>query len=107
MVRHSLLAFLAIAAVAEPGLHLRGAAQATPVSRSPFAKRVVTAGLANPFQVVWGPDDYLWVTERTAGRELRGVCSECPEFGFGSRVVTNASLERMPPPGRPHGRLCR
>ena len=30
-----------------------------------FAKRVVTTGLANPFQMVWGPDDYLWLTERT------------------------------------------
>ena len=36
-----------------------------------FVKRVVTTGLANPFQVVWGPDDFLWVTERTAGRVIR------------------------------------
>src|SRR3954471_9580989 len=36
-----------------------------------FAKRVVTSGLADPFQIVWGPDDYLWVTERTAGRVTR------------------------------------
>jgi PQQ-dependent dehydrogenase (s-GDH family) len=34
-------------------------------------KRVVASGLVNPFQVVWGPDDYLWVTERTAGRVTR------------------------------------
>ena len=31
----------------------------------------MTSRLANPFQVVWGPDDYLWVTERTAGRVTR------------------------------------
>src|SRR5256885_16295319 len=36
-----------------------------------FVKRVVTTGLANPFQVIWGPDDHLWVTERTAGRVTR------------------------------------
>src|SRR3954462_12397568 len=36
-----------------------------------FAMRVVTTRLANPFQVVWGPDDYLWVTERTGGRVVR------------------------------------
>src|SRR5919198_685823 len=36
-----------------------------------FVMRVVTSGLANPFQVIWGPDDYLWVTERTAGRVTR------------------------------------
>jgi PQQ-dependent dehydrogenase (s-GDH family) len=33
--------------------------------------RVVTAGLANPFQVIWGPDNYLWVAERTGGRITR------------------------------------
>src|SRR5262249_28936506 len=37
----------------------------------PFVMRVVTGGLANPFQVIWGPDGYLWVTERTAGRVTR------------------------------------
>jgi len=37
----------------------------------PFVMRVVTGGLANPFQVIWGPDGYLWVTERTAGRITR------------------------------------
>lgn len=36
-----------------------------------FTKRVVTTALANPFQMIWGPDGYLWVTERTAGRITR------------------------------------
>jgi PQQ-dependent dehydrogenase (s-GDH family) len=36
-----------------------------------FTKRVVTTGLANPFQMIWGPDGYLWVTERSAGRITR------------------------------------
>jgi PQQ-dependent dehydrogenase (s-GDH family) len=40
-------------------------------SREPFAMRVVAAGLADTFQIVWGPDEYLWVTERTAGRITR------------------------------------
>ena len=75
-VRRSLLAFLAIAAIAAPGLRMRGATQGTPASRAPFAKRVVTTGLANPFQMVWGPDDYLWVTERTAGRVTRVLPSD-------------------------------
>ena len=34
-------------------------------------ERVVTNGLANPFQVIWGPDEHLWVTERTGGRITR------------------------------------
>src|SRR5258707_1844230 len=70
-MRRILLASLAIAAIAVPGLRLRGAAQGTPASPALFAKRVVATGLANPFQVIWGPDDYLWVTERTAGRVTR------------------------------------
>src|SRR5206468_6659855 len=39
--------------------------------REPFEMRVVTSGLADPFQVTWGPDSRLWVTERTAGRITR------------------------------------
>src|SRR5947208_8368325 len=60
-----------MAAAAVSALRIHGATQNTPASRGAFAMRVVTNGLANPFQVVWGPDDYLWVTERTAGRVTR------------------------------------
>ena len=49
----------------------RDALQITPDSPDTFAMRIVTTGLANPFQIVWGPDDYLWVTERTGGRVVR------------------------------------
>jgi PQQ-dependent dehydrogenase (s-GDH family) len=76
IVRGGLLALFAAAAIAAPGLRLRGEAQATSASRGAFAKRVVTTGLADPFQVVWGPDDYLWVTERTAGRVTRILPSD-------------------------------
>src|SRR5438309_1490814 len=68
MVRRNLFFFMIAAASILP---VRGGTQSTPAARAPFAKRVVTSGLANPFQVVWGPDDYLWVTERTAGRVTR------------------------------------
>jgi PQQ-dependent dehydrogenase (s-GDH family) len=33
--------------------------------------RVLATGLSNPFEVVYGPDGRLWVTERTAGRITR------------------------------------
>src|SRR5712691_8399946 len=75
-MRGKLLLLFVIAATAAPAVPIRGAAQSTPGSRAPFAKRVVTSGLANPFQVVWGPDDYLWVTERTAGRVTRVLPSD-------------------------------
>ncbi len=36
-----------------------------------FAMSVLTTGLASPWEIVYGPDDYLWVTERTGQRVLR------------------------------------
>ena len=36
-----------------------------------FSKRVLVSGLANPWEVSWGPDGMLWVTERTGKRILR------------------------------------
>lgn len=32
---------------------------------------VVTTGLESPFEIAWGPDGQIWVTERTAGRVTR------------------------------------
>jgi PQQ-dependent dehydrogenase (s-GDH family) len=36
-----------------------------------FAMRVVASGLENPWQMRWGPDGRLWVTERTGKRVVR------------------------------------
>jgi PQQ-dependent dehydrogenase (s-GDH family) len=36
-----------------------------------FTSRVVAAGLGNPWEVTWGPDGMLWVTERTSFRVVR------------------------------------
>jgi PQQ-dependent dehydrogenase (s-GDH family) len=36
-----------------------------------FTSRVVTSDLDNPWEVTWGPDDHLWVTERVGRRILR------------------------------------
>ena len=78
IVKRRLLLVLAIAVVALAAVRLRGAQ--TPAPRPAFAKRVVTTGLVDPFQLIWGPDGYLWVTERTAGRVTRVLPSD------GSRV---------------------
>ncbi len=40
-------------------------------AQSPFSFRVVASGLGAPWEVVHGPDDHLWVTERTARRVIR------------------------------------
>jgi PQQ-dependent dehydrogenase (s-GDH family) len=37
----------------------------------PFTRRIVTTALQNPWTVLWGPDGYLWVTERTSFRVTR------------------------------------
>jgi len=36
-----------------------------------FSKRTVTSGLEGPWEVTWGPDNQLWVTERTGKRVVR------------------------------------
>ena len=36
-----------------------------------FASRIVAMDLANPWEVTWGPDEQLWITERTAFRVTR------------------------------------
>jgi PQQ-dependent dehydrogenase (s-GDH family) len=64
-----ILALLAVASggwlVAQngPETALRGTKQ--------FSKRVVVSGLGGPWEVTWGPDGKLWITERTAKRVTR------------------------------------
>ena len=36
-----------------------------------FTSRVIATDLANPWEVTWGPDGHLWITERTAFRVTR------------------------------------
>ena len=36
-----------------------------------FARRVVATGFDDPWEVTWGPDDFLWITERTGKRVVR------------------------------------
>lgn len=51
-------------------------AQVTPVKietgdSANFAGRVLTTGLSNPWAMRWGPDNLIWVTERTSGEVTR------------------------------------
>ena len=36
-----------------------------------FTTRVVATGFEDPFEVTWGPDGYLWITERVGKRVVR------------------------------------
>lgn len=67
----TLSSLIVIAGIAAVGAPTSGLMQGGIASRESFAKRVVTTALADPFQMVWGPDEYLWVTERTTGRITR------------------------------------
>lgn len=77
---------LALVALAAPV-----AAQDLPSSvvegKQQFDMKVLTTGLQNPWEITWGPDGYLWVTERTGGKIDRinpadgsvSVAAEFPE----------------------------
>ncbi|GAB1821587.1 hypothetical protein HerbRD11066_47510 [Herbidospora sp. RD11066] len=45
----------------------------TPAAEGPRSGeiRVVATGLDDPYEIVWGPDDFLWVTEKTGRRVTR------------------------------------
>jgi quinoprotein glucose dehydrogenase len=43
----------------------------TPAASERFAMRVVTQGLDAPWEIAWGPDGQLWVTERRGRRVVR------------------------------------
>jgi PQQ-dependent dehydrogenase (s-GDH family) len=54
-----------VAAAAVLLLHAAGASQ------SAFSSRVVASGLGSPWEIVWGPDAHLWISERVARRVVR------------------------------------
>lgn len=63
-----------------------------------FGKRVLVSGLAGPWEVTWGPDNMLWVTERTGKRVTRID----PSTGEHKAVVT---IPEVSAPGGQDGLL--
>jgi len=63
---------IAVVAAALAGFVLPAVAQDLPSSvvqgKEQFDERVLVSGLQGPWEVTWGPDNFLWVTERTAGK---------------------------------------
>ena len=53
-------------------------------SAPPLSSRVLVSGLEGPWEVTWGPDNRLWVTER-AGRRVTRID---PQSGARSVAVT-------------------
>jgi PQQ-dependent dehydrogenase (s-GDH family) len=81
----------AVVALALAALVAPVAAQDLPSSvvegKQQFEMSILTRGLQNPWEITWGPDGYLWVTERTGGKIDRvnpadgsvSVAAEFPE----------------------------
>ncbi len=98
-MRYSSMAPALLASIAFTGLAL---AQESPDSvlrgTKDFRKRVVTSGLAGPWELTWGPDNMLWVTERTGKRITRVH----PATGQRSVAIT---LDEVSAPGGQDGLL--
>ena len=62
-------------AVALLGVAVPALAQGTPdsavVGTKQFEMKELTNGLEGPWEITWGPDDWLWVTERVGGKVTR------------------------------------
>jgi len=63
-----------------------------------FSKRLVVAGLENPWEVEWGPDGMLWTTERSGKRVVRVD----PESGERNEAVF---IDEVSAPGGQEGLL--
>lgn len=66
------LAAAALLALSVSGCSASPAQSAAPSpAGEPFSFRVLTTGLADPYEITWGADGYLWVTEKTGKRVTR------------------------------------
>src|SRR4051794_18049058 len=54
----------------------------------PFSFRVLTTGLADPYEITWGADGFLWATEKTGKRVTRVN----PSDGSKTTVATIADV---------------
>jgi PQQ-dependent dehydrogenase (s-GDH family) len=63
-----------------------------------FTKRTVITGLDHPWEITWGPDNHLWVTERSGKR----ISRVHPETGQKTVAVT---IDEVSAPGGQDGLL--
>ncbi|MDR0932312.1 MAG: PQQ-dependent sugar dehydrogenase [Victivallales bacterium] len=63
---------------------------------NPFQGYVLTTDLENPWNIVWGPDDYLWVSERS-GKRITRINPET-----GEKKLVGTIDEAYPDPKTPH-----
>lgn len=83
------MAVAALLALAVTGCTASPEQSAGPSPTGPsFSFRVLTTGLADPYEITWGADGFLWVTEKT-GKRLTRVN---PSDGSKSAVATIADV---------------
>ncbi|MGC5075469.1 glucose/sorbosone family PQQ-dependent dehydrogenase [Agrococcus sp. DT81.2] len=64
-----------------------------------FSSEVLTSGLSDPFEIIYGPDSMLWVTERTSGE----VTKVDPVDGTATTILTIPDV--LATPGEQDGLL--
>ena len=69
--RHTLTAYAALAVISGITVAAQNPRDRHNVGPETFTSRTVASGLDNPWDIAWGPDDQLWVTERTGFRVTR------------------------------------
>jgi len=67
----ALLGVVVLAPRAQDNRPARNPRVVTAVGPESFVSRVVTTDLAGPWDVAWGPDGFLWITERVGKRITR------------------------------------
>ena len=65
---------------------------AVPVAPGGFTRRVVATGLGDPYEIIWGPDAHLWVTEKS-GLKITRVD---PRTGAKSTAVSIPQAHHSP-----------
>lgn len=70
--------FLVLIGIAGASISVNAAHGDKVVTSESFEGKVVTDGLEFPWEMVWGPNKQLWVTERT-GRNIRRINPETGE----------------------------
>ena len=69
--RHRLATYAAMAVISGITVAAQNPRDRHTVGPETFNSRTVASGLDNPWDIAWGPDDHLWVTERTGFRVTR------------------------------------
>ena len=75
MVKTSLLRLVVALTLTSAPLQAANPCESAIPTAEPFNSKILTTGLDAPWDMVWGPDNYIWVTERQ-GKKITRVNHE-------------------------------